>query len=238
MIGFLGVTLLIVFFGLGAFSRAWWHLPKNRVPPHLTPEELKLLETEDRLRQTNYQLLAGAALAFTFTLTVVQALTSYNQWVDDHIARKRQAEIAHLSKALKALSSQNSAAAQIAGFYSLRQLVASSPDEGQLASAVLIETVRGLAKKSPKHWESPSQECSPGSEDSKQLDRVEPFPQVQFATRILGEEVFMKSRNAQVQGRSCVPLVRGKLIRHTNLSHLPLVTEVGVIGLNVVKEMQ
>ena len=71
----IGIAFLV-----GFFAFAWWQSPRARVLPHLSEVELKQLETEDRLRQTTYQVLAGVALVFTFCLTVIQATTSYQQW--------------------------------------------------------------------------------------------------------------------------------------------------------------
>src|SRR5262249_4185930 len=94
------LTILIVVSAVvGAFFWAWSSVPSNRVPPHLSGDDLKRLETEDRLRQTSYQVLAGIALVFTFLLTVYQAIISYNQWNSDYALRMRQAEVTHLAEA-------------------------------------------------------------------------------------------------------------------------------------------
>jgi len=96
------------------------------------------------LRQTRYQLLAGGALVLTFCLTLYQAASSYNQWTSDYALRNRQAEVSHLSEALKALSLERNPAARVVGYYSLRQLVLQYPaEEGLLAQLSRLGRLTG-----------------------------------------------------------------------------------------------
>ena len=223
MVYFFGAVLLVVCFALGAFFWAWWAVPRNRVLPHLSPEELKLLETEDRLRQTNYQLLAGGALVFTFCLTMYQSVISYGQWVDDHSVRTQQAKVTHLSEAIKALSAEKSPAVRIAGFYSFRQLAVIYPDqEAELALAVLLESARSAAtdKDNAGKWGQKSIECN--ETQYGQASREEAPPELQAAMKILGELALADARNLIYDGTKCRAKIIGKPSHFTSLSHLLL----------------
>jgi uncharacterized protein YjbI with pentapeptide repeats len=218
---FFGAILLLVVFALGAFFWAWWAVPRDRVLPHLSPEELKLLETEDRLRQTNYQLLAGGALVFTFCLTMYQSVTSYRQWIEDHSVRSQQAKVTHLSEAMKALSAEKGPAVRIAGFYSLRQLALIYPDqEAELATAVLLESVRSTADKDTVGKWGKTVECN--QSESGPYNREEAAPELQTAMRILGDSVLADARNLVHDGTRCRAKTAGKPSHFTNLSHLLL----------------
>ena len=64
------IVVLAVLLSLAVFFWIWWVAPKDQVPPHLTELELRRLEVQDRLRQTNYQILTALGLGATFIATV------------------------------------------------------------------------------------------------------------------------------------------------------------------------
>ena len=228
----LGAILLTVIFAAGGFFWAWWAVPRDRVPPHLTKEDLDRLETEDRLRQTSYQMLAGGALVFTFCLTVYQSATSYNQWFSDYTLRIRQAEVTHLSEALKALSLETNPAARVAGYYSLRQLVLQYPEEALLTTGVLTHSIRSIAnERDPFTKSSASVECG-GAEEGATVrrDREDADPEVQVAMNILGEEKLASQRALRFKrhgwltskATGCLVPAGSTSLSTINLSHLAL----------------
>jgi uncharacterized protein YjbI with pentapeptide repeats len=217
-----GLLLVIVIFASGAVFWGWYAVPKDRVPPHLEEIDLKRLETEDRLRQTSYQLLAGGALVLTFCLTVWQAATSYNQWSSDYAIRNRQAEVSHLSEVLGALSQKNPAT-RIAGYYSLRQLVLQYPkEEGRSAAGILAYSIRSIANVRDTFATSKlSRECGGGSDAP--IDREDPDPDVQVAMNVLSDPIVSASmRTVNFDGKTCRWDVGGSSITNINLSHLAL----------------
>jgi len=218
----LGAILLAVIFAAGSFFWAWWAIPKDRVPPHLTKDDLGRLETEDRLRQTSYQMLAGGALVFTFCLTVYQSATSYSQWTSDYALRTRQAEITHLSEALKALSLEKNPAARVAGYYSMRQLALQYPEEALLTAGVLTHSVRAIANERDTYANSRgSVECG-GVDDPTRIDREDADPEVQVAMNILGDEKLAGHRLTRFNGKTCVSASGSTSLSTINLSHLAL----------------
>jgi hypothetical protein len=144
------MVALLATVALGLFFWLWWSMPRERVPPHLSELELKRLETEDRLRQTTYQLLGGAALALTFILTVIQSFVNSQQWSLDYNVRARQERLAHFTEAIKAIAIQGDSTAHIAGFYSLRLLATRDPDNyygmvvDTLATSIRAISVRNV----------------------------------------------------------------------------------------------
>ena len=218
----LGTILLVVIFAAGSFFWAWWAVPKDRVPPHLTKDDLSRLETEDRLRQTSYQMLAGGALVFTFCLTVYQSATSYSQWTSDYALRTRQAEITHLSEALKALSLEKNPAARVAGYYSMRQLVLQYPEEALLTTGVLTHSVRAIAnERDPYSKAGASVECG-GVDEPARIDREDADAEVQVAMSILGDEKLATHRLTRFNGKACFRAKGSTSLSTINLSHLAL----------------
>jgi hypothetical protein len=218
-----GLLLLIVIFASGAVFWGWYAIPKDRVPPHLQELDLKRLETEDRLRQTSYQLLAGGALVLTFCLTVYQAASSYNQWSSDYALRNRQTEVSHLSEVLKALSSETNPAARIAGYFSVRQLVLQYPtQEGRLSAALLTYSIRSVANTKDTFAKAAlSKECGGG--DGAPPDREEPYPDVQIAMNVLGDPAIADSlRPVHFDGNKCTWDANSSSLTNVDLSHLAL----------------
>ena len=218
----LGTILLVVIFAAGSFFWAWWAVPKDRVPPHLTKDDLSRLETEDRLRQTSYQMLAGGALVFTFCLTVYQSATSYSQWTSDYALRTRQAEITHLSEALKALSLEKNPAARVAGYYSMRQLVLQYPEEALLTTGVLTHSVRAIAnERDPYSRAGASVECGGVDEPA----RIRPGGCGRRSAgghEYPGGSKLATHRLTRFNGKACF-LAKGSTSTSTiNLSHLAL----------------
>jgi uncharacterized protein YjbI with pentapeptide repeats len=214
--------LVVVSAAVGAFFWAWSAVPSNRVPPHLSGDDLKRLETEDRLRQTSYQVLAGVALVFTFLLTVYQAIMSYNQWNSDYALRMRQAEVTHLAEALKALSLETNAAARVAGYFSLRQLVLQYPEEALLTTGVLTHSVRSIANdRDPFSKSAGSWECG-GVTSPSNGAREDADPEVQVAMNILGDQKLASLRSLRFDGAACKTSAGSTSFSTINLSHLAL----------------
>lgn len=219
---FYAALLLLVIFAAGGFFWAWWSVPRDLVPPHLTKDDLGRLETEDRLRQTSYQMLAGGALVLTFCLTMYQSVTNYNQWASDYALRARQAEVTHLSEALKALTLERNPAARVAGYYSLRQLVVSYPEQALLTSGVVTHSLRSIANdRDPFSKSDPSVECG-GMGSPSRTDREDADPEVQVAMIILGDEKLASHRSVRFDGTSCKVASGSTSLSTINLSHLAL----------------
>jgi uncharacterized protein YjbI with pentapeptide repeats len=101
------IILPLVFigvFGLAAFFWFWWAAPQTQVPPYLEPDDLKRLEVQDRLRQTNYQVLTGIGLVATFFATLVQLTITARQWSSDYELRVKHEQVQQFADASKDLA--------------------------------------------------------------------------------------------------------------------------------------
>lgn len=77
------VTFAIIV-ALSVFFWFWWAALRDQVPPHLSDSQLKRLEVEDRLRQTNYQVLTAMGIGATFLITLFQFFATGRQWSNDY----------------------------------------------------------------------------------------------------------------------------------------------------------
>jgi uncharacterized protein YjbI with pentapeptide repeats len=171
------------------------------VLPHLTELELKRLETEDRLRQTTYQLLGGGALVLTFVLTVIQSFVNARQWSLDYEVRTHQERLTHFTESIKAIAIQGDSTAHVAGFYSLRLLASSDPDSYYLlVRDTLATSIRTLATKDAVTAAGLSLECGASLGQAKRQDREEAIPEIQAAMNVLGDPEFAKHRIMQQVG--------------------------------------
>jgi hypothetical protein len=107
-------VILVVLRGLAIFFWIWWAAPRNQVLPHLTDIELKRLEVQDRLRQTNYQILTALGLGATFLATVFQLTLTSRQWSEDFQLRTVQEPLGRCADALKSFDGEKSTPATIA----------------------------------------------------------------------------------------------------------------------------
>lgn len=181
---------LVVLLALAVFFWIWWSAPRDQVPPHLTEAELRRLEVQDRLRQTNYQILAALGLGATFLATVFQLAMTSRQWNEDFELKSAQERLTQYADALKAISERGAPAT--AGIGSLVNLALQDP-EGYRSQAhtVLSALVRKeAATTSPMQS---SQEC--GDDHAPQYPRGEADPMVQAAITALGNRALAAYRD-------------------------------------------
>lgn len=214
----LALLLVVIILG-GLFFWTWSRVPQSRVPPHLTGDDLKRLKTEDRLRQTHYELLAGGALVLTFCMTVIQAATNYNQWKADHDIRLRQAGINQRSEALKALSAGTDALVRGPAYFQLKQLADNYPEEGDLVLGVLVNAVQVLTTRSQAP-EKLSIECN--GEGAEIRDREPASLEVQLSMKIVGHSGMARLRNSEFMGSACRNKRGSTPFTEVILSHLRL----------------
>lgn len=206
------IVVLAVLLSLAVFFWIWWVAPKDQVPPHLTELELRRLEVQDRLRQTNYQILTALGLGATFIATVFQLALTSRQWSQDYQFKISQERLGHYSDALKAIGQEG--APQIAGIGSLYNLALQDPAGYHFqVNDVLSALVKKNADKSPM---SISLECNgPGHElESRSEARAE----VQAAMTVLGNRRFASYR-ARVLNGACET---GGDLANLRLDHLYL----------------
>lgn len=214
----LAVVLALVCFGAGIIFWIWYSAPKDRVAPHLEQDDLKRLETEDRLRQTHFQLLAGFALVLTFILSAIQASITFHQSRSDFELRSRQAQLARLSESLKAVSDK-SEVAKTAGYYSLRQLALQDPQEDALVvMATMARAAQENGKKDRLELEGATDECS--ATGKTPYKRAEADPNLQTPLAILGDRGLAPYREATFTGGRCVYANRNTSLSTLNLTHL------------------
>ena len=95
------VAVIIVF---AAFFWFWRRSPIDQVPPHLDDKQLRRLEVQDRLRQTNYQVLTAIGLGATFLITLFQFAVSTQHWSAEFDSRLRQERLTQFVEAVKQIS--------------------------------------------------------------------------------------------------------------------------------------
>ncbi len=192
---------------LAVFFWIWWSLPKDKVAPHLSRFELKHLETEDRLRQTSYQILTAFALVATFIVTIAYVSVNSQQWSADHDLRVNQERMTHFTEAIKAMAIPGNVTAHVAGIYSLGALALWDPSGyHRLVIGTLSQTVRALANKDIIEQAGMSAECIGWDGPYSRPDREEADPEVQAAMTILGDRKVAEGRGAlfRPKDNSCV----------------------------------
>ena len=118
--GFAVVVVIVVFVWF------WWAAPRDQVPPHLNANELRRLEVQDRLRQTNYQVLTALGLGATFLATIFQFSITTRQWAADYKLKSAQERLTQYTEAIKAIGTNNSGS-HVAGITTLQLLGVQDP---------------------------------------------------------------------------------------------------------------
>jgi uncharacterized protein YjbI with pentapeptide repeats len=95
------VFLLLI--SLAVFFWFWWVGPRDQVPPHLAEPELRRLEVQDRIRQTNYQVLTALGLGATFLTTLFQFVVSSEHWTTEFESKANQDRTAQFVEAVRQL---------------------------------------------------------------------------------------------------------------------------------------
>ncbi|MBR0711508.1 pentapeptide repeat-containing protein [Bradyrhizobium liaoningense] len=98
------VVSIIVFFVLAVFLWFWWFAPRSSVPIHSTEQQLRQLEVQDRLRQTNYQVLTAVGLVATFAISLAQFFETRNHWEADFKTKAEQDRLATFMSAVKLIN--------------------------------------------------------------------------------------------------------------------------------------
>ncbi len=145
MAALLSLIAFTVFVGLAVFLWFWWSAPRDQVPPHSTEADLRRLEVQDRLRQTNYQILTAAALGATFLATMVQFGATTRQWAADYELKSAQERLTQYTEAIKTIGKDASPTTQIAGIATLQLLSVNDPARFHLqVSEVLTQFIAEL----------------------------------------------------------------------------------------------
>jgi hypothetical protein len=136
----------------------WWRGPVEQVPPHLSDSELRRLEVQDRLRQTNYQLVTAVGLLATFAATFAQVSLNSQQWNTDYRLRLDHEQAQVFSDAMSELAKDQAGRVGGHAVYRLRGLALQNPQAYFIpVSDALISFVRTSTRKNDLGW---SQECS------------------------------------------------------------------------------
>jgi uncharacterized protein YjbI with pentapeptide repeats len=221
---FLILVLLAVFFWF------WWVGPQDQVPPHLAEADLRRLEVQDRIRQTNYQVLAALGLGATFLTTLFQFLVSSQHWSSEFESKAAQERTAQYVEAVKQIdqgapssldkagppATNESSAASVAAVRTLYLLGTQySDDYHHQAHTILSSYV--LSKTLGKHILKKSRECrndfglsgtafgwllEQEEKDGTPQDREEGLAGVQSAMTALGDTKFSRFR-LHDDGKGC-----------------------------------
>jgi uncharacterized protein YjbI with pentapeptide repeats len=210
------LAIFVVLLALGLFLWLWWVGPQAQVPPHLTDAELRRLEVQDRLRQTNYQILTAIALGATFIATIVQLSLTSRQWNTDYELRLKHEQGQAFGEAVNDLAKSGTEGMESLGgaaAYRLFNLAVQNPEDYySLSSKALVSLV---GKATEKNYLTSSQECflrvdnpftSDKSPDWYKLptDRQEPPLVAEEAISVLGDPQFAKIRSIYKNG-TCQP---------------------------------
>src|SRR5437660_1565622 len=95
------IVIIAAAFILAAFFWIWWALPKEQVPPHFEKGELERVALQDRLRQTNLQILIAIGITAVVVLFVIQLSLSSRQWSSDFELRASQERLSRFVDGLK-----------------------------------------------------------------------------------------------------------------------------------------
>jgi uncharacterized protein YjbI with pentapeptide repeats len=220
-------ALIVVLLGFFWF---WWAAPRDQVPPHLSDSQLKRLEVEDRLRQTNYQVLTAMGLGATFLVTLFQFFATGRQWSNDFELKLNQERLGQFAEALKDMNSDN-VVSILAGIRIINSLGTQAPDGyGNHANDVLSAHVRKKTRSTEimketgechDDFKKPYNEQYIGS-DGKPIkgDREEAAEDVQAAMTALGKSKLAETRVSYSLGSCRSPMgIDGQRLR---LEHLYL----------------
>lgn len=176
----------------------WWRTPQTQVPPHLSDPELRRLEVQDRLRQTQYQVVTAIGLVATFFATVAQLSYNIKQWNTENRLKlyHEQAQVFH--DATSDLTKEN--AAHLAGHaaYRLRNLALENPETYyNTVNEALVSFVRTSTADNNLMRSS---ECAvPAGSGGNFVDRQEGPAAALAALSVLGDPAF--ARYGQVYRR-------------------------------------
>ncbi|HZR86221.1 MAG TPA: pentapeptide repeat-containing protein [Bradyrhizobium sp.] len=228
MISFILVlSFFSVLLVLSVFIWFWWVVPRYQVPPHFTETDFRRLEVQDRIRQTNYQVLTALALGATFLTTLFQFLISSQHWSSEFASKAAQERAAQYIEAVKQIdqggpsagnaeksATRENSAMSVAAVRTLYLLgTRYSDDYHELAHGILSTYV--LSQTLGKHILQASRECrndfgiSPSafedllrSEEKNGIaqDREEALPGVQSAMAALGDVKFSALRRHEEGG--------------------------------------
>ncbi|GLH81825.1 hypothetical protein SSBR45G_67340 [Bradyrhizobium sp. SSBR45G] len=166
------VVLIVAFIilVLTAVLRSWWQPPASQVPPDVDDHALRRIEVQDRIRQTNFQILTTLGLGATFTITLLQFWVSIEHWRTDFESKSAQDRAAQYIEAVKQIDhasaptsppgsgATDGSATSVASIRTLVFLGTRYPDEyHEQAHSILSAYV--LSKTLSKHVLKESQEC-------------------------------------------------------------------------------
>jgi Pentapeptide repeats (8 copies) len=228
------VSLLVVIF-LALFFWFWSAAPRSSVPIHSTPDELRRLEVQDRLRQTSYQVLTAVGLAATFLISMAQFLDSRNHWEADYKTKAEQDMLATFMNAVKLIKDDSSSesaegAGTNAGVGTLGALAVQDASSRVVQATHILSGFVTAQTRDTNNLLGLSEECKDpwSGSDSKTSARWDTRPEantaVQTAMRALGDKTMAAYRPHQ-QGNRCVkpaspsPQLR---IEHAGLDALDL----------------
>lgn len=190
-------------FGLGVFFWFWWAAPRSQVPLHLNPDEIKQLELQDRLRQTNYQILTALGLVATFVTTIVQLSITSRQWTSDYDLRFRHEQAQQFTEAAKDLSQNSSSTFAEQAAYRIFSITVRNPEDFSreahhfLTSVIREQTKDNKLKGSTECFADSAPPGQPRAEyPTIYTEREEPPPAAQAAISRLGSREFARLRRA------------------------------------------
>ncbi|UPK01813.1 pentapeptide repeat-containing protein [Bradyrhizobium sp. 170] len=221
-----GLAGFVIFVGLATFLWFWWAAPRDQVPPHFTETDLRRLEVQDRLRQTNYQVLTAIALGATFLATMIQFGTTTQQWTADFELRSAQERLTQYTEAIKTVSKDSSLTTKIAGVTTLQLLGVQDPKRfHRQASEVLTQFI---ADHQAENMMTRSLQCEDRliSTEGLRDDRDEAPTVLKVAMKAVGHPQFAASR-LNFTTDKCAPekqsVDRGPLwLEHMKLDNLDL----------------
>ncbi|MBB4375656.1 Pentapeptide repeat-containing protein [Bradyrhizobium sp. Rc3b] len=195
--------VFIAIFLLGAFFWFWWATPRAQVLLHFDADQIKQLEVQDRLRQTNYQVLTGLGLVATFIAGAVQLWLTSNQWNADYRLRldhERGQQFAEATRSL--VDAPDKPYAQVAA-QRITSLVSESPGAFGQQAITILESVVVDGTKANRMQESGTCDAGDPTRPRPVVERrEEPPPAAQAAIRQLGGGVLSRVRSLP-SGRLC-----------------------------------
>ncbi|XUM20006.1 pentapeptide repeat-containing protein [Bradyrhizobium oligotrophicum S58] len=138
------LLIFLVLMVLAAVARFWWISPQDRVPGNAGGDELRRIEVQDRIRQTNYQILTALGLGGTFVITLAQFWTSIEHWRTDFESKSTQERAAQYLEAVKQIDHSAPSAASSAS--------SEAATEGAASSVAAIRTLLFLGTRYPEEY--------------------------------------------------------------------------------------
>src|ERR1041385_5890238 len=187
----LSFAAFIIFIALVAFLWFWWAAPRDQVPPHFNEADLRRLEVQDRLRQTNYQILTAMALGATFVATMVQFATTTRQWSADYELKAAQERLTQYTEAIKMISNGASHTSQL-GILTLRILGTHDPTRFHLQASEVFSQL--ITDSHADNRMTPSSWCEDDSISSPPYDLDQAPPALRAAMKAIGHPQFAAGR--------------------------------------------